>query len=627
METKQFQTESKRILDLMINSIYTHKEIFLRELISNASDAIDKLYFRSLTDQGVGLNREDFSILITADKNNKTLTISDNGCGMNKDELESNLGTIARSGTLDFKKSNDLGEDVDIIGQFGVGFYAAFMVSKKVTVISRAYGEDTAYKWESSGIEGYTIEPWTKDGFGTDVILTLKDNTEDEKYDEFLESYRISSLVKKYSDYIRYPIKMEMSRHRPKKDNDKEYEEYFELETLNSMIPIWKRSKAELKTEDYNNFYKDKFFDYSDPLLTIHTNAEGAATYNALLYIPSKAPYDFYTKDFKRGLQLYSSGVLIMDNCADLLPDYFGFVRGLVDSQDLSLNISREMLQHDRQLKVIEKSIEKKIKAELKKMLDTDREKYNEFFKVFGRPIKFGIYSSFGINKDTLKDLLTFHSLNENKPVTISEYVGAMKSEQTHIYYACGETPEKIARLPQLELVREHGYDVLCLTEDVDEFVIKILNDWEGKKFKSVTSGDLDLGEKTDKKATEKKEKANKDLLEFISTALNGKVSSVKLSRRLKSHPVCLSAEGEVSLEMEKVLNAMPAGGEIKAKRVLELNPDHPIFETLTRLHEQDKDKLSAYSRILYGQALLIEGLSLEDPVAFSEDICSLMNA
>jgi len=612
----------------MINSIYTHKEIFLRELISNASDAIDKLYFRSLTDQGVGLNRDDFAIIITADKSNRTLTVSDNGCGMSRDDLEANLGTIAKSGTLDFKKAHELGEDIDIIGQFGVGFYAAFMVSKKVTVISRAYGEDAAYKWESSGVEGYTIEPWTKEGFGTDVILTLKDNTDDEKYDEYLDCHQISYLVKKYSDYIRYPIKMEMPKYRPKKDNEKEQEEYFELETLNSMIPLWKRSKTDLKPEDYNNFYKDKFFDYSDPLLTIHTNAEGAVTYNALLYIPSKAPYDFYTKEFQRGLQLYSSGVLIMENCPDLLPDYFGFVRGLVDSQDLSLNISREMLQHDRQLKAIEKSIEKKIKNELKKLLDTDREKYNEFFKVFGRPIKFGIYSSFGMNKDQLKDLLVYHSLNENKPVTISEYVAAMKSDQTHIYYACGETPERIARMPQLELVREKGFDVLCLTEDVDEFVIKILHDWDGKEFKSVTSGELDLGEKTDKDTAEKKEKESKDMLDFITKTLEGKVNSVKLSRRLKSHPVCLSAEGEVSLEMEKVLNAIPmGGGNIKAKRVLELNPDHPVFGALVRLYEQDKDKLSTYCRILYGQALLIEGLSPEDPVAFSEDICSLMQA
>ncbi|MGI6576630.1 MAG: molecular chaperone HtpG [Eubacteriales bacterium] len=626
MVKKQFQTESKRILDLMINSIYTHKEIFLRELISNASDAIDKLYFRTLTDSDIGMSRDDFRILITADKNKRTLTISDNGCGMNSEELESNLGTIARSGTLEFKNTNELDGDIDIIGQFGVGFYSAFMVSKKVTVISLAYGEKQAYKWESTGVDGYIIEPCEKEETGTEIILELKDNTEEENYDEFLNGYQISALVKKYSDYIRYPIKMEIEKSRPKKDNDKEYETYFELETLNSMVPLWKRNKSDIKEEDYNNFYKDKFFDFSDPLIAVHTNAEGAVTYNALLYVPANAPYNYYTKEFQRGLQLYSSGVLIMENCPDLLPDYFSFVRGLVDTQDLSLNISREMLQHDRQLKLIAKSIEKKIKNELKKLLDKDREKYTTFFKLFGLPIKFGIYQSFGAQKDFLKDLLVYQSLNEDKYITIQEYVDSMKPEQSHIYYVCGDSVENISRLPQLERIREKGYDVLCMTDDVDEFLVKLLGDWDGKNFISATSGDLGLSEEDEKKATDEKEKEHKELLEAIQKALDDKVSSVKLSLRLKSHPVCLSSEGEVSLEMEKVLNAMPTGGGVKAKRVLELNAEHAVFKKLIDLKERDPDKLSTYSRILYGQSLLIEGLPLEDPVAFGEDLCKLMS-
>ncbi|NLM62553.1 MAG: molecular chaperone HtpG [Clostridiales bacterium] len=627
MVKKEFQTESKRILDLMINSVYTHREIFLRELISNASDAIDKLYFRSLTDPNIGLSRDDFRILITADKNNRTLTISDNGCGMNREELEKNLGTIARSGTLEFKTSNELKDDIDIIGQFGVGFYSAFMVSKKVTVISLAYGENQAYKWESTGVDGYTVEPCEKSEVGTDVILELKDNTDEENYDEFLNGYRISALVKKYSDYIRYPIKMEMERTRPKKNNDKEYETYYELETLNSMVPLWKRNKSDLKEEDYKEFYKNKFFDFSDPLLYVHTNAEGAVTYNALLYVPSNAPYNYYTKEFQRGLQLYSSGVLIMENCPELLPDYFSFVRGLVDTQDLSLNISREMLQHDRQLKLIAKSIEKKIKSELQKLLESDREKYTSFFKLFGLPIKFGIYQSFGANKDLLKDLLVYHSLNENKFITIQEYVDSMKPEQPHIYYVCGENVETVSRLPQLERIREKGFDVLCMTDDVDEFLVKLLGDWNGKKFVSVTSGDLGLSEEDEKKATDEKEKQYKELLDEVRKALEDKVSSVKLSMRLKSHPACLSSEGEVSLEMEKVLNAMPTGIDVKARRVLELNADHDVFKKLVELKDTDPDKLATYSRILYGQSLLIEGLPLEDPVAFSEDLCRIMSA
>jgi molecular chaperone HtpG len=630
MEKKQFQSESKRVLELMINSIYTHKEIFLRELISNASDAIDKLYFKSLTDSNVDMGRGDFEIIIKVDKDNRTITVSDNGCGMNAEQLESNLGTIAHSGTLRFKTSEEKLDDMDLIGQFGIGFYAAFMVSEKVTVTSLAYGEDQAYRWESTGVDGYTIEPCKKNGVGTDIVLMLKDNTEDESYDEFLDKYRISALVKKYSDYIRYPIKMEMEKTRIKESgdgdsSDNEYETYTELETLNSMVPLWKRNKAELKDEDYNSFYREKFFDFSDPLLTIHTNAEGMVSYNALLFIPSKAPYNYYTKDFQRGLQLYSSGVLIMENCADLLPDYFSFVRGLADSQDLSLNISREMLQHDRQLKLIANSLEKKIKNELKKILTNDREKYTDFFNTFGLAIKYGIYQDFGAKKDFLKDLLVYHSLNEGKYVTVAEYVEKMDDDQPHIYYISGHDPKAISRLPQLEKIKEKGYDVLCLTDDVDEFVIQVLGDWDGKTFMSAKSGDTGLSEETEKKEIEDREKEHSELLDAIKSALGDKVTSVKLSTRLKSHPVCLSAEGEISLEMEKVLNSMPQGGNIKAKRVLELNAEHPVFRKLVELKENDPQKFDVFSRVLYGQALLIEGVDLEDPIAFSEDITAMM--
>lgn len=631
MEKLQFQSESKRILDLMINSIYTHKEIFLRELISNASDAIDKLYFQSLTDPNVGMSRGDFEILITVDKENRTITVSDNGCGMNAEQLKTNLGTIAHSGTLKFKSSQDgKDNDIDLIGQFGIGFYAAFMVSEKVTVRSLAYNENQAYKWESSGSDGYTIEPCEKAGVGTDITLVLKKNTEDENYDEFLDKYRISSLIKKYSDYIRYPIKMEMEKTRLKEssdgdDKEKEYETYLELETLNSMVPLWKRRKSELKEEDYNGFYREKFFDFSDPLLTIHTNAEGLVSYNALLFVPSSPPYNYYTKDFQRGLQLYSSGVLIMENCSDLLPDYFGFVRGLADSQDLSLNISREMLQHDRQLKLIANSLEKKIKNELKKLLTEDREKYTTFFDAFGLAIKYGIYQDFGAKKDFLKDLLVYHSLNEGKYITIQEYVDKMDENQPYIYYISGDDPETISKLPQLEKIREKGYDVLCFTDDVDEFVIQILNEWEGKKLVSVKSSDFGISEEEEKKEIEDREKEYKDLLDAVKNALGDKVTAVKLSTRLKSHPVCLSAEGEISLEMEKVLNAMPQGGGIKAKQVLELNAHHPVFDKLAELKESDPEMFEVYSRVLYGQALLIEGVDLEDPVAFSKDITTLM--
>ena len=612
MGTKQFKAESKRLLDLMINSIYTHKEIFLRELISNASDAMDKLYYRSLTADVTGVSREDFTIQLTADKDNRILTLEDNGIGMTKEELESNLGTIAKSGSLAFKKENEAKEDVDIIGQFGVGFYSAFMVADCVRVESRAFGADEAFCWESHGAAGYTVEPCEKEGHGTRIILHIKPNADDENYDEFLEPYRLQALVKKYSDYIRYPIKMEMERSRLKEGSDSEYETYTEVETLNSMVPLWKKNKSELTEEDYNAFYKEKFHDFENPARVIHSSTEGAATYNALLFIPARAPYNYYSRDYEKGLQLYASGVLIMDKCADLLPDHFSFVKGLVDSQDLSLNISREMLQHDRQLKIIASRLEKKIKSEL-------------LSKNFGLQLKYGVYNEFGRNKDVLKDLLLFYSSTEKKPVTFAEYVSRMKEGQTCIYYACGQSVEKIEKLPQTELVRDKGYEILYLTEDVDEFALKVLHDLDGKEFKSVSAGDLDLDTPEEKEEEQKQQEENKDLFAFMTEALDGKVQTVRLSRRLKTHPVCLASAGELSLEMEKVLNAMPTDNKVKAERVLEVNESHPIFATLTALYETDKEKLKTYSQLLYAQALLIEGMSVEDPVEFSNQICGLM--
>ncbi|HCF70169.1 MAG TPA: molecular chaperone HtpG [Syntrophomonas sp.] len=622
MEKTQFQTESKRILDLMINSVYTNREIFLRELISNASDAIDKLYYRSLTDQNVGMSRTDFNIVINIDKNNRTLTISDNGCGMTKEELESNLGTIARSGSLAFTKETEAMDDIEIIGQFGVGFYSAFMVSKCLTVITKAYGSDQAYKWESEGIEGYTITDCSKDKVGTDVILQIKDNVGEDNYDEFLEQYKIKAIVKKYSDYIRYPIKMDVEKSRLKEGSEDDYESYTETEVLNSMIPLWRRNKSELTDEDYNNFYKDKFLDYENPLRVIHTSTEGTATFNALMYIPSRTPYNYYTKEFEKGLQLYSNGVLIMEKCADLLPDYFSFVKGLVDSQDLSLNISREMLQHDRQLKIIANNLEKKIKNELSDMLNNDREKYEEFFRSFGLQLKFGLYDKFGANKDLLKDLIMFSSSLENKMVTLKEYTERMKEDQKYIYYACGESIERIERLPQTELVKDKGLEILYLTDDVDEFALRILNDYEGKEFKSVSSGDLGLETEEE---TEKQTEDYQELFDFMKESLNNKVKEVRLSQRLKSHPVCLSSDGPLSLEMEKVLNSMPDGHQVKAERVLEINANHPIFETLCKLFQDDRDQIKAYSELLYTQALLIEGMAIDDPVAFSNLVCDIM--
>ncbi len=625
MAKKQFKAESKRLLDLMINSIYTHKEIFLRELISNASDAIDKLYFRSLTDPGVGLTREDFCIQLAIDKDKRLLTVSDNGCGMTKEELENNLGVIASSGSLKFKKELGENEDINIIGQFGVGFYSAFMVSSKVTVVTRAYGSDQAYRWESSGADGYTIEPCEKETVGTDIYLTIKENSGEENYDEFLESYRLAFLVKKYSDYIRYPIKMELSRETLKEGTKDEYETVVENKTLNSMVPLWNKNKKEVTTEEYNRFYKDKFYDYTDPLRVIHSKTEGAATYNALLFIPGKAPFDYYTKEYEKGLELYSSGVLIMEKCADLLPDYFSFVKGLVDSQDLSLNISREMLQHDRQLKLIANSLDKKIRSELLKMLKDERETYEKFFKSFGMQLKVGAYTGYGANKDHLKDLLLFYSAVNKKLITFEEYKNAMKEGQEYIYYAAGSSIDQISLMPQTELVLDKGYDILYLTDDVDEFALRMIEEYDGKKFKSISADDLDLTTEEEKEEIKKQTEEHKDLFEAMRDALDGKVKSVVLSTRLKSHPVCISSEGEISLEMEKVLNAMPTEQKIKASRVLEINPSHPIFEVLTKLHKDNSDKLSTYTKLLYNQALLIEGMPVDDPTAFSSAICELM--
>jgi molecular chaperone HtpG len=595
MAKKQFKAESKRLLDLMIHSIYTHKEIFLRELISNSSDAIDKLYYRSLTENTTGISREDFEIWIVMDKNNRTLTISDNGIGMTKEELESNLGTIARSGSLDFKKENEQKEDIDIIGQFGVGFYSAFMVSSVVTVISKAYGAEQAYRWESTGTDGYTITEWEKEHCGSEIILKIKEDTEDDKYEEFLQEYRIRGLIKRYSDYIRYPIKMNVEQRRAKDGAENEYETVIEEQTLNSMVPIWRRNKSEITGEEYNDFYQEKFYDFTNPLKVIHTNVEGVVSYNSLLYIPAKTPHNYYTKEYEKGLQLYSSGVLIMDKCPDLLPDYFGFVKGLVDSQDLSLNISREMLQHDRQLKAIASRLEKKIKSELLELMHTEREKYDEFFGNFGLQLKFGIYDKFGANKDILKDLILFYSSTEKKLASLSEYVSRMKLDQKYIYYATGESVEKIDKLPQTEMLKDKGFEILYLTDDIDEFAIRILNDFDSKEFKSVSGDDLGFEEdEKDKDAVKKGTEDNKELFDFMKEALTGKVSEVRLSQRLKSHPVCLaSGGGGISIEMEKILNAMPSEDKIKADKVLEINASHPVLDALKSAFASDKEKRS----------------------------------
>ena len=640
MAKKQFKAESKRLLDMMINSIYTHKEIFLRELISNASDAIDKLYFRSLTDDSVKLKKKDFFIRLAADKENRTLTVRDNGIGMTKEELEKNLGTIAKSGSLDFKNENETGGKVDVIGQFGVGFYSAFMVASRVTVRSRAFGAQEAWQWESTGAEGYTIEPCDKEDVGTEVILVVKENEGEEHYDEFLDDWRLAGIVKKYSDYIRYPIKMLREKSRAIEGTDKdeeghykapEYETYTEDETLNSMVPIWKRDKKKVKDEEYAQFYKDKFGDYSDPARVIHSKTEGTATCNALLFIPSRTPYNYYTKEYEKGLQLYSSGVLIMEKCADLLPDYFSFVKGLVDSEDLSLNISREMLQHDSQLKLIKTTLERKIKNELAAWLKNDREKYEEFFKNFGLQLKMGCYASYGMNKELLQDLLLFHSAKENKLVTLREYYEAMPEDQKYIYYAAGESTDRLAKLPAAERVLDKGFDILYLTDDVDEFMLQMLRSdgdkEKEKEFRNISADDLGIETDAEKEEVKAKNEENKELFEAMKEALDGKVTEVRLSQRLKSHPVCLSSSGPLSIEMEKVLNSMPAQQEkVKSEKVLELNGEHEVFAALKRLFEAgDKEKLAAYSEILYDQALLIEGLALEDPVAYANNVCKLM--
>ena len=628
METKQFKAESKRLLDMMINSIYTHKEIFLREVISNASDAIDKLYFKSLTDTSVGMNKSDFAINIAVDKDKRTLTISDNGIGMTEEDLKNNLGTIANSGSFAFKKDNDLGDDVDIIGQFGVGFYSTFMVAKEVTVVTKAYGSEQAFEWKSNGVDGYTVEPCEKeDGVGTTITLLMKDDTDDDKYSKYLDEHQIQSLVKKYSDYIRFPIRMEIE-HTHYHEDSEEPEVHKAIETLNSMTPIWKKNKNELKEEDYNNFYVEKFFDYETPITHIHSKNEGICTYDALLYIPARAPFDYYSKDYEKGLQLYSSGVMIMEKCADLLPDYFSFVKGVVDSEDLSLNISRELLQHDRQLKMIEKNLEKAIKNELKKLMKNDREKYEKFYKVFGLQFKFGIYQSYGAANEMLQDLLMFPSSFEGKEVTLDEYVERMKEDQKNIYYACGESKERIEMLPQLEKVKEKGYEVLYCTQDIDEFALKVLIKYKDKQFKSISDADLDLDTEEEKEQAKKLDEENKDMFAFMQQAIADKVKTVRLSKKLKSHPVCLSSDGgPITIEMEKVLNAMPQnnGEKVKAEKALEINPEHPIFAKLKELFESDKDKLTDYTKLLYDQALLIEGMSIEDPVQFANLVCGLM--
>lgn len=632
MATYEFKSESKRMLDLMINSIYTHKEIFLREIISNASDALDKLYYKSLSDDNIEFDREKFYIRITPDKDTRTLTITDGGIGMNRDELEENLGTIAKSGSLAFKSENEKCDDVDIIGQFGVGFYSAFMVGKSVTVKSRKFGSDEAFKWYSEGADGYEIEPCDKDTTGTEIIIALKDNTDDENYDTYLEEYTIRNLIKKYSDYIKYPIKMMVTKQKlkdateeeKKKDDYKpEYESYSEDDVLNSMVPLWRKNKSELSDDDYNNFYKEKFFDYENPLKTIHTSADGMLSYTALLFIPSHAPFDYFTKDYKKGLSLYTNGVMIMDKCEDLLPDYFGFVKGLVDSADLSLNISREILQHDRQLKTIAAHLKKKIKSELLNMQKNDRETYDKFYDAFKRPLKFGVYDNYGAEKDFLSDLLMFYSSTEKKQVTLGEYIDRMKDGQEFIYYASGETIEQIDKQPRVESVKDMGYEILYLTEDVDEFAIKILSKYKDKEFKSVASAELG-GEDEKTKAEESvAEETSKDLFAAMKDVLGDKVVSVKPTVRLKNHPVCITSEGEISLEMEKILGQMPNGGA-KAQRVLEINIKHPLFEKLKAAADKP-DELKKLTEVVYGCALLAEGMNVENAADFADSVCDLI--
>lgn len=626
MEKKAFQAESKRLLDLMINSIYTHKEIFLRELISNASDAIDKIYYKTLSDENLVFNRENYYIRIVPNKETRTLSISDTGIGMTKEELEGNLGVIAKSGSLAFKKDNEAKDGFDIIGQFGVGFYSAFMVADSVTVISRAFGEDNAWRWESSGSDGYTVEEAQKATIGTDVILKIKANTEDENYDEYFDEYRLKSLIKKYSDFIRYPIKMTVTTHKPKANDEKEFEEVQEEQTMNSMVPIWRKNKNELKQEDYENFYTEKRYGYDKPIRHLHISVDGAVRYNAILYVPEKPPYDFYTKEYEKGLELYANGVLIMNKCADLLPDYFSFVKGLVDSEDLSLNISRELLQHDRQLKLIAKNIKTKIQHELESCLKNDRETYERFYQSFGRQLKYGVYSDFGANKDVLQDLLLFYSSKEKKPVTLAEYVSRMPEDQKYIYYAVGESYERIEKLPQIDLVADKGYEILYFIDDVDEFAIRVLANYKEKEFRSVASGDLGIEAEEKEEKSEDEQKQETGIFSAMKELLSGKVKDVRASKRLKKHPVCLSNDGEISIEMEKVLNAMPYNSDkVKADKVLEINPNHEVFKALVAAQASDPEKFALYTKLLYDQALLIEGLPVEDPVEYTNNICKIM--
>lgn len=623
---KQFKAESKRLLDLMINSIYTNKEIFLRELLSNASDAIDKLYYQSLTDKSIKVNKKDLCIKIEIDKENRLLKIIDTGIGMNKEELENNLGMIAKSGSLQFKEENEKKKDVNIIGQFGVGFYSSFMVSDDVTVISKKYNEEDAYKWESTGAEGYTITKDEKDTYGTTIILKIKSDNEEYNYSDFLDTYTIETLVKKYSDYIRYPIKMNVTRRELKKGSKDEYEDVTKEETLNSMIPLWKKDKNKITEEEYNNFYQSKFYDYENPIKVIHTSVEGMTSYKAILFLPAHAPFDYYSKEYEKGLALYSNGVLIMDKCSDLLPDYFGFVKGVVDSDDLSLNISREILQQDRQLKLIASNIEKKIKSELESMLKDERDKYEKFFKEFGMQLKLGVYNDYGMHKDELKDLLLFYSSKDEKYITLKEYVSSMKDDEENIYYACGETIDKINMLPQVEKVKDKGYNILYLTEYVDEFAIKSLMEYDGKKFVNVSEENLDLDTEEEKKEIKKINDENKEMLNSMKEIIGSDISDVRFTHRLKNHPVCLVSEGPVSIEMQKVLNAMPTDQSINAKIILEINSSHKIADKLKELYRSDKEKFNEYTKILYSQSRLIEGLSIENPTEISNLICDLLS-
>lgn len=623
---KQFKAESKRLLDLMINSIYTNKEIFLRELLSNASDAIDKLYYQSLTDKSIKVNKKDLCIKIEIDKENRLLKIIDTGIGMNKEELENNLGMIAKSGSLQFKEENEKKKDVNIIGQFGVGFYSSFMVSDDVTVISKKYNEEDAYKWESTGAEGYTITKDEKDTYGTTIILKIKSDNEEYNYSDFLDTYTIETLVKKYSDYIRYPIKMNVTRRELKKGSKDEYEDVTEEETLNSMIPLWKKDKNKITEEEYNNFYQSKFYDYENPIKVIHTSVEGMTSYKAILFLPAHAPFDYYSKEYEKGLALYSNGVLIMDKCSDLLPDYFGFVKGVVDSDDLSLNISREILQQDRQLKLIASNIEKKIKSELESMLKDERDKYEKFFKEFGMQLKLGVYNDYGMHKDELKDLLLFYSSKDEKYITLKEYVSSMKDDEENIYYACGETIDKINMLPQVEKVKDKGYNILYLTEYVDEFAIKSLMEYDGKKFVNVSEENLDLDTEEEKEEIKKINDENKEMLNSMKEIIGSDISDVRFTHRLKNHPVCLVSEGPVSIEMQKVLNAMPTDQSINAKIILEINSSHKIADKLKELYKSDKEKFNEYTKILYSQSRLIEGLSIENPTEISNLICDLLS-